>query len=67
MMDCNLETLESSLDSQENNYLEKLDCRCSGKQDYIVDCLASSSHSATLANNLEKLVNRQDLMGCNLD
>jgi len=67
MTDCNSEKSVNSLDSLENNYLVMLGCKYSAKQDYIVDCLASNSHSAKLVNSLEKLVNRQDSMGCNLD
>lgn len=55
------------MDSQENNYLVMLGYKYSEKQDYIVDCLASNLHSAKLVSSLEKLGNRQDSMGYNLD
>jgi hypothetical protein len=67
MTDCNLEKSANNLDSPENNYLVMLGYKYSAKQDYIVDCLASNLHSAKLVNSLEKLENRQDSMGCNLD
>jgi len=67
MTDCNLEKSVNSLDSLENNYLVMLGYKYSAKQGCIGDCLASNLHSAKLVNSLEKLVNRQDSMGCNLD
>lgn len=46
MTDYNSEMSVNNLDSLENNYLVMLGCKYSAKQDYIVDCLASNSHSA---------------------
>lgn len=67
MTDYNSEKSVNNLDSQENNYLAKLGYKYSATQGCIADCLANSLHSVKLVNSLEKLVNRQDSMGCNLD